>query len=225
MNYKEYFGEWIKVIDENKLYEILKNLKDLYSKGISVCPDSGNIFKAFRLCSLSSCKVIMIGQDPYSQRGVANGLLFGNHENVPEKNLSPSLKVIKEAVMGTNDNLFDNTMEYWASQGILMINSSLTVEENKTGSHYGLWRRFMIKFINSVSVLNIPSIYVLFGNQAQSLEQYIHGGAHIILKEKHPAYFARTGQKMSGEIFRCIEERIKTVYGESIKWYKDTEKM
>lgn len=83
-----------------------------------LCPHPHNIFKAFRICPYNECKVVMLGQDPFPQRGVAQGILFGNSKETPEECLSPSLKVIKEAAIDYtvphNVIEFDNTLESWA---------------------------------------------------------------------------------------------------------------
>lgn len=68
-----------------------------------LCPAKQNIFRAFKLCFLKDCKVIMLGQDPYPQKGVATGILFGNSADTPEERLSPSLQVVKESVMRNKD--------------------------------------------------------------------------------------------------------------------------
>ena len=92
---------------------------------------------------------------PYPQKGVATGILFGNKKEVLEEDLSPSLKIIKEAVINFeiphNNIIFDQTLENWAKQGILMINSALTVEMNKIGSHVMLWRPFISKLLKNLS--------------------------------------------------------------------------
>lgn len=111
-----------------------------------LCPALPNIFRAFRACSLKDCRVIMVGQDPYPQKGVATGILFGNKQEVPENLLSPSLKVIKTAI-GATEN-FDNTMLSWVKQEVLMINSALTCNVNQIGSHVDLWRPFVMKLVS-----------------------------------------------------------------------------
>ena len=94
----------------------------------------------------------------------ATGILFGNKADVPEDELSPSLKVVKEAAVNFevphNSIIFDQTLESWARQGILMINSALTVEMNKVGSHTMLWRPFISSLLKNISETNPGLIYV-----------------------------------------------------------------
>ena len=197
-------------------------------KGINInniCPTKEDVFKAFNLCSLQDCKVVFIGQDPYPQYGVATGVLFGNKVSVEEKNLSPSLKVIKEAAIDYTKPhnypiVFDNTLESWAKQGILMLNSALTVEINKIGSHTQLWRPFISQFIKSLSTYG-NFIFVLFGQQAQSFEPYINKKYSYIIKENHPAYYARINKPMPSDVFYEINKQLKAQYNSSIVWYKE----
>lgn len=225
MTMEEYFGDWMKVIDKEELNKVLKKLREMYSQTNKfVTPDSMNWFKAFELCPYSSMKVVMIGQDPYPQRGVATGILFGNKKEVSEEDLSPSLKIVKEAAIDFeiphNSIIFDQTLESWAKQGILMINSALTVEIGKVGSHTMLWRGFISKLMKKLSEYNTGIIYVLFGEQAKTFKPYI-GKNNIILEEKHPAYYARIEGRMPSTIFKEITKLTKEKYGEPIVWFTE----
>lgn len=214
MSLNEYFGDWLEVFDLPQLNRTVNCLNILCASS-SVVPKYEDIFKAFTLCSKKDCRVVFLGQDPYPQEGVATGILFGNSKDT--KDISPSLKVIRDSVMSLGDvNSFDITLESWAKQGILMINSALTCEVNKIGKHFLLWKPFMSKFLLSLSAQKKDVIYVLFGNQAQSFESYINKGNYV-LKVKHPAFYARWNVKMPNKIFREINYYIK---GEPIQWYK-----
>lgn len=223
MTFEEYFGDWVHTFDMKELNKILTVLGRMY-KMKPICPKQEDVFKAFNLCKYDDCKVIMCGMDPYPQKGVATGILFGNDADTIEENWSPSLKIVRDAVIDLHrpHNLitFDPTLESWAKQGILMINSALTVEMNKVGSHTMLWRPFISKFISRMSELNTGIIYVLFGEQAQTLEPYI-GKNNIILKEKHPAYYARVNEAMPSDVFYKINKLLKDKYNYQISWYKE----
>lgn len=223
MTLEEYFGRWMRVIDKKSLEEVLNKLGLEYQKR-PICPAQNKVFKAFELCPYDELKVVFIGMDPYPQKGVATGILFGNDKEVAEENLSLSLKIVKEACINYeiphNSIIFDQTLESWAKQGILMINSALTVEMNKIGSHVMLWRPFIAKLLKNLSENNPSIIYVLFGRQAQTFKPYIGKFNHIIEVE-HPAYFARTNTKMSYEVFRNISNLVKGIYGVPIEWYQE----
>ncbi len=222
MTIDEYFGDWMKVLDRNETMKIMGWLRNINQS--TLCPLIKDVFKAFKLCPYNNCRVVFIGQDPYPQRGVAQGVLFGNSSDTPENKLSPSLQIIKESVINFEipHNLitFDPTLESWAKQGILMINSALTTEVGKIGVHMMKWRPFMIAFLKQMSMINPGIIYVLFGSQAQILEPYISKNNYV-LKIEHPAYFARTNKKMPYHIWKDINKILYDLYGERIEWFKE----
>lgn len=223
MTLEEYFGDWLKVINRVELNKVLTLLNRMY-KVKPICPTQEDVFKAFTLCKYCDCKVIFIGQDPYPQKEIATGILFGNRQDTKEENWSSSLKIIRNAVVDLHvpHNLitFDPTLESWAKQGILMINSALTVEMNKVGSHIMLWRPFISKLLKKLSEYDTGMIYVLFGSTARTFKPYI-GKYNDIIEIEHPAYFARTNQDMPSDIFYKINKLLKDKYNCQINWYKE----
>lgn len=211
MTVEEYFGDWLEVIDREELAKITSWIKTQNPN--TLCPAPRNIFRAFRMCSLKDCKVVMIGQDPYPQKGVATGVLFGN--DTPK--ISPSLEVVRRAAMNGETGIFDITLESWAKQGVLMINSALTCEVDNVGCHYKQWQPFIFKLIKNISKKKPDVIFVLFGSQAQILKKVIVG-QQPILEAKHPAYFARFGRPMPPDVFIEMNE----ILGENkIKLYEN----
>lgn len=212
------FKEWIYFIDKYEAERLLPILVDYYN-AFEISPKKEDVFKAFSLCNPNDCKVVFIGQDPYPQRGVATGILFGNKQGTKEDDYSPSLKVIKESINNLeNSNIvytFDPTLENWAKQGILMLNASLTVEVNRIGSHTMLWRRFIARFINNFSKYNNNIVWVLFGELAQTFAPYIFQGK--VFKVKHPAYYARINKKMPCSIFNKVNDYLSR-YNTKIDW-------
>lgn len=223
MTIDEYFGDWMKVLDRKETVKIMNWLKTTDSS--TLCPSIKNVFKAFKLCSYNECKVIFIGQDPFPQKGVAQGVLFGNSSNTPEDKLSPSLKVVKESVINFDipHNLitFDPTLESWAKQGILMLNSALTTEVGKVGIHTLKWRPFIGSFLKNMSEKNTGIIYVFFGSQAKSLNTYINNNNNYKLFIEHPAYYARLNKKMPSDIWYTVQKLVYNIYGTLIEWYKE----
>lgn len=223
MTIDEYFGDWMKVLDRKETVKIMNWLKTTDSS--TLCPSIKNVFKAFKLCSYNECKVIFIGQDPFPQKGVAQGILFGNSSNTPEDKLSPSLKVIKESVINFDipHNLitFDPTLESWAKQGILMLNSALTTEVGKVGIHTLKWRPFIGSFLKNMSEKNTGIIYVFFGSQAKSLNTYINNNNNYKLFIEHPAYYARLNKRMPSDIWYTVQKLVYNIYGTLIEWYKE----
>ena len=224
MTSDEYFGDWMKVIDRVELNNVMAKVGQEYRRK-PICPAQPDVFRAFELCSLKDLKVVMLGCDPYPQKGVATGILFGNKADVQEKNLSPSLQIVKEAVINFEIPhyciTFDPTLESWAKQGILMLNSALTVEMNKVGSHVMIWRSFIIALLKHLSEYETGIIYVLFGRQAQTFKPYINKQFNDILEIEHPAYYARLNKRMPSELFATISNMCKDKYGVPIKWYQE----
>ena len=224
MTLEEYFGRWMRVIDKRELESVLSKLGPEYKRK-PICPTQSDVFKAFEVCPYDKLKVVMLGQDPYPQKGVATGILFGNKEGTRDKDLSPSLQIIKEAAINFeiphNCIIFDPTLESWAKQGILMINSALTVEMNKIGSHVMLWRPFIASLLKKLSENDTGIIYVLFGKQAQTFKPYINKQFNTVLEENHPAYFARTSEAMPHTVFEQISKLTKGMYGMPITWYQE----
>lgn len=223
MTIDEYFGDWMNVLDRVETIKVIEWLNKVNPNNI--CPTLPNIFRAFKLCSYKDCNIVFISQDPYPQKGVATGILFGNNKDTKEEDLSPSLKIIKNAAINFeiphNFINFDPTLESWAKQGILMLNSALTCEVNKIGSHVNVWRPFISKFLKNLSNKSTNMIYVLFGRQAQTFKPYINSKLNRIIEVEHPAYFARYNKDMPTGIFTEINKIMKGFYGTTIKWYEE----
>lgn len=224
MTLEDYFGKWMKVIDKRGLTLILNKL-ELEYRNKSICPAQGSVFKAFKACPYDSLKIVMLGQDPYPQKDVATGILFGNKEGTREEDLSSSLQIVKNATINLeiphNCIIFDPTLENWAKQGILMLNSALTVEMNKVGSHTMLWRPFIANLLKRLSENKVGIIYVLFGKQAQTFKPYINRQFNTVLEENHPAYYARINREMPHTVFEQISKLTKEIYGMPINWYQE----
>lgn len=185
------------------------------------CPKYQDIFKAFSFFSPDKCRMVWVGQDPYPQKDVATGVLFANKSETSPEALSPSLKIIKKSLIedlqiSEKDINFDPSLTLWAEQGILMINSALTVEMNKIGSHVMLWRPFISTLLRNLSNYKPDIIFVLFGSQARTFRPYINKES-ITIEVPHPAYSARTGEKFP-LIFTTINNVLVEKGEEEIHW-------
>lgn len=204
-------------------------LNKVYREGKPICPEPENIFRAFSILPPDKVRVVLVGQDPYPQKGIATGILFANKENTPEDKLSPSLKVIKNSFLrllqnpekGTN---FNPSLVYIAEQGVLMINSALTVEMNKPGSHSMIWRPFVSTLLRNLSNMNHNIIFVLFGSQARTFRPYINK-ENFCVELVHPAYYARAGgeEQKNGEstyegLWRSINALLTSMGEKEISW-------
>lgn len=219
MTLEEYFGDWMKVIDKEELLKVTKNINILY-KTKKYSPQYKDIFKAFHITPYNNLHTVMLFQDPYPNN-MATGIAVGNRNDVI--NLSPSLEVLKEAAIDYTvphyGLQFDNTLESWSKQGILMLNTALTVEYGNPGSHSVLWRNFMIKLIKNLNTYNPGLIWVLWGTSAKSFRNYITSGN--IVEEYHPAYYARNNLKISRTFFRELKRTIKRQFDVDVEWFHE----
>lgn len=146
---------------------------------------------------------VILGQDPYPQAGVATGIAFANHQRIGRYAgvpLSPSLQVIKKSVQTAFPGAFDETMEHWINQGILLFNSAFTVEKDKPGSHSIPWAAFTAKLLRQLSTMFPDLYYILFGKTADFFAGHIMSGK--IIHEMHPSYYARTNKELSPKIWK-----------------------
>ena len=221
MTKEEYFGEWLTVLPLKEMQEVIKKISPIKDK---ICPNYKNIFKAFNKCPYRKLRLVILGQDPYSQRNTATGLAFANFNNTPEDQLSSSLQVIKESVINYEipHNLitFAPELEEWSEQGVLLLNTALTCEVNKPGSHSLLWRPFICKLIKNICEYNPGTVWLLLGNSAQSFKSYINKHQYII-EAKHPSFYARTHEKMPYHIWHDINKILIGLNGYGITFYKE----
>lgn len=209
MSLEEYFGDWLKVIDKNELYSAINkiNITDFST----ICPNYDNIFNCFTACKLHDLKVVILGMSPYPQLNKATGIAFGNKRETLDKDLSPSLQVIKESVINyeipQKSGIFDPSFEDWEKQGVLMLNCALTCKVGLPSSHLGLWRPFISKLIYNMSRYMTACVYVLFGEEAKTFEPYISQYNYVI-KEKHPSYYARNHKKLRYDLWDEINNHL-----------------
>ena len=183
-------NEWLSIFKSeiNKKYFkfIIEELESCAEENI-LCPSPKNIFKAFKKTSFSNLKIVIVGQDPYHGRGQANGLSFAvNNDQITP----PSLKNIFNEV--ENDlKIRTNTkknLESWADQGVLMLNSSLSVKSGKPNSHQNLgWNKFTDKILKHISGNKNNVVFFLWGNFAKQKQELIDKNKHLILSSSHPS--------------------------------------
>ena len=222
MTIEEYFGDWSNVIDLKEADRIIRKLS---TSKYMVCPNVKDIFKAFHLCSLHNLRVILLSQDPYPQRGVATGLAFANSPDTPEKSLSPSLEILKESVIDYTiphrSIIFDASLEKWEEQGVLLLNSALSCQQGRVGSHTLLWRPFITSFLTNLSKCSSGIVYILMGSVAQSFEPYIEKKFNHVVRIRHPSYYARTKTRMPSDIWKEVNQILISQNGYGIEWYKE----
>ncbi|MDR5865615.1 uracil-DNA glycosylase [Halomonas koreensis] len=152
-----------------------------------IYPHSSDWFRAFELTPLDRVKVVILGQDPYHGPGQAHGLCFSVRPGV---RIPPSLvNVYKELAADLGVTPVDHGfLEPWARQGVLLLNTSLTVEQGNAGSHRGKgWETFTDRAIAAVSEHAGPTVFLLWGSHARQKKALVDGRRHLVLESPHPS--------------------------------------
>ena len=195
----------------------LKNVFKELEQNKKITPDINNIFKAFELCKYKSTKVVIFGQDPYFQEGYANGLAFSVNQ---DKKIPSSLKNIFTEIKSDIGNLISSNgyLKCWADQGVLLLNSSLTVEIGLPGSHSKIgWKDFIIDIVKLLSSKeNI--VFMLWGNHAKFFEQYIDADKNLILKSSHPSPLSAYRGFFGNKHFSSCNSYLKSKNIKQINW-------
>lgn len=171
----------------------------------TIYPHAKNIFRAFALCPFESVKVVILGQDPYHGVGQANGLSFSVNDGMT---LPPSLKNIYHEIqndLGITPNP-SGDLTRWADQGVLMLNSVLTVAAHRPASHAGLgWEQFTDQVIETLNAKREHIVYMLWGKYAQTKGSVIDAKKNLVLMSAHPSPYSVTKFYGNHHFSRCNE--------------------
>tara|TARA_R110002020_G_scaffold431389_1_gene641388 strand:+ start:2007 stop:2729 length:723 start_codon:yes stop_codon:yes gene_type:complete len=218
---------WDKVfkhyIFSNEFIDSLLKLYKFAGEGKRFTPPLKNIFRAFEECPYDELKVVIIGQDPYPQFGVADGIAFSCSNNDKPQ---PSLKYIFDelerqyAAFRTNDLLYDPLdLKRWSNQGILMLNTALTCEIGKIGSHYDIWKTFTAYLLDHLNTNHTGLIYVFMGKKAEDWSDLINDKYNYKFTVNHPASAAYRGGKWdSKNLFVEINKLLNKNHNLKIIW-------
>lgn len=155
----------------------------------TIFPPKEKVFNALNLVPTDQVKVVIIGQDPYHTFGQADGLAFSCHNGTPQ----PSLKnIFKEISSDLGYSMSTSTdLTPWAKQGVMLLNTSLTVVEHLPASHSNkLWHTFTTEIVKILNELNQPIVFMLWGNHAKSFLPLLNNSNHLILQSAHPSPFS-----------------------------------
>lgn len=186
--------EWQELLkDELNNLNFTRIVSFLNFQNSTIYPPKELIFNAFNLCKPSNLKVIIIGQDPYHNAGEAMGLAFSTPNNIKTP---PSLKnIFKELFDDLDCDIFtsrSSDLTSWANQGVLLLNTALTVEQNRPASHSKIgWQIFTAGVIRVINAKFDHCVFMLWGNHAKNLASLIDSNRHMILKAAHPSPLAR----------------------------------
>ncbi|MBR4995324.1 MAG: uracil-DNA glycosylase [Alistipes sp.] len=213
--------DWKAILQEefDKPYfeTLTRFVKDEYAAG-QVFPAGNNIFRAFDKCPFESLKVVIIGQDPYHGEGQANGLCFSVNDGVK---FPPSLQNIFQEIrddMGkpvpTSGNL-----DRWAEQGVLLLNSVLTVRAHLAASHAGKgWEQFTDAVVRIISERKQNLVYMLWGSYAQRKGQVVDAGRNLVLKSVHPSPLSAYRGFFGCKHFSQANAYLQSVGREPVEW-------
>lgn len=183
-------NDWLGAIGEEFKKDYYKQLyqfvKEEYSTHV-IYPPSEDIFNALHLTPLKDVKVVILGQDPYHNVNQAHGLCFSVR---PEVDIPPSLvNIYKELQEDLGCYVPNNGyLVKWARQGVLMLNTVLTVRAHQAASHQGKgWEQFTDAIIDAVNKENRPIVFILWGKPAQMKKKMLNNPKHLILEAPHPS--------------------------------------
>lgn len=188
------FGnDWDLILKDEILQEYFKNIIEKVNNEYNlkrIFPPKEDVFKAFRETSYSNTKVVILGQDPYHGYGQAEGLSFSVKKGIPKP---PSLQnIFKELNNDVGIEIPSHgSLISWAEEGVLLLNTVLTVEEGKPASHKDIgWEKFTDIVIKKINEKSTPVVFILWGNFARTKKVLITNPIHYIIESPHPSPFS-----------------------------------
>ena len=194
---------------------IMNTLIENVEQGRRFTPKFKDVFNGFYECPYDNLKVVIVGQDPYPQLGVADGIAFScSVKGKAEKSLQ---YILKQTTGKTTYTPEECDLKRWANQGVLLINTAFTCEVNKIGSHYGIWKSFTEHVFDNINRHNPDTIFILMGKKAEAWQTLLPNCK--ILKCSHPASAAyRGGEWDSNDVFDKANEILNTQDKACINW-------
>ncbi|HZG14146.1 MAG TPA: uracil-DNA glycosylase [Candidatus Bathyarchaeia archaeon] len=192
-------------------------LADEYQQRV-IYPDKYDIFNALHLTTYEETKVVILGQDPYHGRGQAHGLSFSVKPGVA---VPPSLQNIYKELHADLGCTIPNHgyLEKWAKQGVLLLNTVLTVQESTPNSHKGKgWEIFTDRVIEKLNQREEPVVFILWGKHAQEKGELITSPHHFIIRSPHPSPFSANRGFFGSRPFSRTNEFLRKIGREEIDW-------
>jgi len=207
--------------DKPYLKELGNFLRKEKAEGKVIYPNSRDIFKAFELTPYDKVKVVILGQDPYHGPKQAHGLSFSV---LPPVAKPPSLRNIFKELYDDLGIAAPNhgCLTPWAKQGVLLLNSVLTVEHGKPGSHQGIgWEQFTDQVITMLNHSEKPIVFVLWGSHAQRKGEIICQDSHVVITSSHPSPLSARRSFFGSKMFSRINTNLKALGRSPINWQLD----
>lgn len=219
-------GDWLEALSDEfkKPYyaKLYKTVLEEY-KTRKIFPPAQDMFNAFEFTPLKEVKVVILGQDPYHNDGQAHGLCFSVKKGV---DIPPSLVNIYQELHDDLGCYIPNNgyLEKWARQGVLLLNTVLTVRAHQANSHRGIgWETFTDAAIAALNTQDRPIVFLLWGRPAQMKKSMLHNPRHLILEAPHPSplsayrgfmgcrHFSQTNQFLEANGLTPIDWQIENV--------------
>lgn len=199
---------------------IIKQLARLSTDGKRFTPKLSQMFRAFEECPVSELKVVIVGQDPYPQFGVADGIAFscGNTKQA-ETSLKYMLDEINRHVYKGHPGSLDPDLTRWSNQGVLMLNTALSTTVGKTGQHYSIWKPFLAYLFDYLTWNVNGLVYVYMGKEAKLWADAVNENNYKAFVS-HPASAAYAGSNTwdSQNVFNETNRILENQYGTKIIW-------
>jgi uracil-DNA glycosylase len=212
---------WENIIKQEKQKDYFIKLDSFLDKEYSskkIYPPKNKIFNAFKLCRYENLKVVIIGQDPYHQPLQAQGLAFSTPNHI--KNPPSMVNILKEIIDDIGDSsCIDGDLTPWATQGVLLINTILTVEDSSPKSHHKKgWEEFTNNIIKHIDENFQDIVFILWGAGAIKLSKYIDKTKHHILTSVHPSPLSAYRGFFGCKHFSQTNDILKSIGKEPIVW-------
>jgi len=214
-------NDWDEKLDNIWKSEGFKKFMELVKekyKETTCFPEFDNIFNALKLTPYNKVKVIILGQDPYHGTGEAHGLSFSVQDGIKKP---PSLKnIFKELKNDLNiDEPISGNLTKWAEEGILLLNSVLTVEKDKPASHRNLgWENLTDYIIKVLNLKEEPVVFILWGKFAKEKARFITNPNHLIITSPHPSPFSANSGFFGSKPFSQTNNYLKKKSLKEIDW-------
>jgi len=217
---------WLSVLEKEFTKPYMIGLKSFLQEekraGQLIYPPADSIFRAMNITPFDRVKVIILGQDPYHGAGQAHGLSFSVPNGVP---IPPSLKnIYKELIEDVNIRQpMSGDLTSWAKQGVLLLNSTLTVRAGQAGSHQKKgWEQFTNTIISKLSTDRQGLVFLLWGAYARAKKELIDQSVHFILESAHPSPFSAHTGFLGSKQFSKTNELLLSVNKTPIDWEVQT---
>ena len=208
----------IKEFEKPYMRELSAFLKMEKKEGKEIFPIGSEIFSAFNFTPFEKVKVVILGQDPYHGRGQAHGLSFSVKEGVqPPPSLENIFKELKSDIELARPK--SGSLEKWAEEGVLLLNTVLTVEKSKPASHQSKgWETFTDKVLSLLNEEKSHLVYILWGKKAQEKGMFLDGDANLIIKSAHPSPYSAANGFFDSKPFSKTNQYLNENGIASINW-------